>query len=234
MRCSLHCVAVFSSLKLHFPHGQARWTCFSLLDSHPCVLGGKWFLSDDFFQFSYWVFVFTVDLLVYSPCWVCGFQLVPPNVYLSMTYKSRVISKVRFINFPFPGLHLHCQVWHLCQALDSKQFLLRFSWKPHGSLLYLSPWPILRSCLYAVWGCAKVVLKPPPLLAPLSVEGCPSSTGHSCTFVQAARLICEDLFWALLCPVLCCLSLADSDLAIWLCLYAEGWNCNAFLLFLFS
>lgn len=81
---------------------------FSVLDSHLCVLCGKWFLSD-FFQFSYWVFVFTVDL-VYPPCWICGFQLVPPNVYLSMAYKSRVISKVRFINFPFPGLHLHCQV----------------------------------------------------------------------------------------------------------------------------
>lgn len=54
---------------------------FSVLDSHLCVLCGKWFLSD-FFQFSYWIFVFTVDLLVYPPCWICGFQLVPPNVYL--------------------------------------------------------------------------------------------------------------------------------------------------------
>lgn len=164
---------------------------------------------------SFWLFLvflldicFTVDLLVYTPC--RSFQLVSPNVYLSIACKSRFISKVQFINFPFPGLHLHCQVWQFCQALDSKQFLLRFSCKFHGFLLHFSPWPILRSCLYAV---CQGSAKPPPLLAPLCVEGCPSS-GHPCTFVQAARLICEGLFWALLCPVLCCLSLADSDLAI--------------------
>lgn len=117
------------------------------------------FVANGFFlTFSYWIFVFTVDLLVYPSCWICGFQLVPPNVCLGMAYKSRFISKVQFINFPFPGLHLHCQVWQFCQALDSKQFLLRFSCKFHGSLLHLSPWPILRSCLYAVWGCAKALL----------------------------------------------------------------------------
>lgn len=62
LRRTLHCTTVLSSLKLHCPRGQAWWTCFHVLDSRPCVVCGKWLLSD-FCPLSYWIFVLLLTLL---------------------------------------------------------------------------------------------------------------------------------------------------------------------------
>jgi hypothetical protein len=108
-------------------HGGHIFMC--LIPARVSLVANGFFFHSH--PFSYWIMCFTVDLHIHPLlCWLCGFQLLSPNThFLSRAYKSRFISQVQFISFPFPGFSL----WTIesdSSAMGPQQFLLRF----HGSV----------------------------------------------------------------------------------------------------